>query len=162
MALTQLVTCPIPFSILYADMLRILLLLGPNLEDVDNFYNKKYGDSARRLKLLQDRYGRATELPNTMDKDELEELMGALLELRGQLRKLQWYGEVNRRGFVKITKKLDKKLDKHATQQRYLESKVDNKNFATNHNLSETVKTINDWLSILGDVKVQDDGSSTT
>lgn len=88
--------------------------------------------------------------------------MGALLELRGQLRKLQWYGEVNRRGFIKITKKLDKKVGRQSTQRRYLESKVDTKDFATNLALSDTVKTINDWLSILGDVKVQDDSSSTT
>ncbi|KAL8882235.1 MAG: hypothetical protein Q9198_000734 [Flavoplaca austrocitrina] len=132
-----------------------------NLEDVDTFYNKKYSDAARRLKLLQDRYGRATELPNTLDKDELEDLMGALLELRGQLRKLQWYGEVNRRGFIKITKKLDKKVGHLSTQRRYLETKVDPKDFATNLALSETVNSINDWLSLLGDIKIPDDASST-
>lgn len=96
-----------------------------------------------------------------MDKDEAEDLIGALLELRGQLRNLQWYGEVNRRGFVKITKKLDKKVARDSTQRRYLESKVDQKQFATNVGLSETMKTVNDWLSILGDVKLYDDSSST-
>ncbi|KAL8890164.1 MAG: hypothetical protein Q9215_002639 [Flavoplaca cf. flavocitrina] len=135
--------------------------LDRNLEDVDTFYNKKYSDAARRLKLLQDRYGRATESPNTLDKDELEDLMGALLELRGQLRKLQWYGEVNRRGFIKITKKLDKKVGHLSTQRRYLETKVDPKDFATNLALSETVSSINDWLSLLGDIKIPDDASST-
>ena len=87
--------------------------------------------------------------------------MGALLELRGQLRKLQWYGEVNRRGFVKITKKLDKKVAQNSTQRRYLESKVDPKQFAINVELTETMKTVNDWLSKLGDVKIRDDNSST-
>ena len=87
--------------------------------------------------------------------------MGALLELRGQLRKLQWYGEVNRRGFVKITKKLDKKVAQNSTQRRYLESKVDPKQFATNVELTETMKRVNDWLSKLGDVKIRDDNSST-
>lgn len=91
----------------------------------------------------------------------MEDLMGALLELRGQLRNLQWYGEVNRRGFVKITKKLDKKVGQTATQRRYLESKVDPKQFATNVELTETVKAVNDWLSKLGDVKIKDDSSST-
>jgi SPX domain protein involved in polyphosphate accumulation len=38
------------------------------------------------------------------------DLREALLDLRYHLRRLQWYGEVNRRGFVKITKKLDKKV----------------------------------------------------
>ena len=132
-----------------------------NLEDVDAFYNRKFGDASRRFKLLQDRYGKATEVPQDLDLDELEDLMGALLELRGQLRKLQWYGEVNRRGFVKITKKLDKKVAQASTQRRYLETKVDTKDFATNIALSDTVKTINDWLSVLGEVKIQDDASST-
>ena len=89
--------------------------------------------------------------------------MAALLELRGNLRKLQWYGEVNRRGFVKITKKLDKKVGTQA-QKRYLETKVDPTPFATNARVSETLRRINDWLSILGDQKVAaaaDDASST-
>ncbi|KAL8731180.1 MAG: hypothetical protein Q9166_003587 [cf. Caloplaca sp. 2 TL-2023] len=143
------------------DTAEFFFSLDRNLEDVDTFYNKKYADAARRLKLLQDRYGRVTELPIAMDKDELEDLIGALLELRGQLRKLQWYGEVNRRGFIKITKKLDKKVGRISTQHRYLETKVDTKDFTTNIDLSVIVKTINDWLSMLGDVKVQDDNSST-
>lgn len=87
--------------------------------------------------------------------------MGALLELRSQLRKLQWYGEVNRRGFIKITKKLDKKVANASTQKRYLESKVDPKQFATNLALSHTMKTVNDWLSALGELKIPDDASST-
>jgi glycerophosphodiester phosphodiesterase len=86
--------------------------------------------------------------------------MGALLELRGQLRKLQWFGEVNRRGFLKITKKLDKKVSRSPTQQRYTENKVDPKPFATNIALSEAMKNINNWLSALGDAKGQDDARS--
>ena len=132
-----------------------------NLEDVDQFYNKKYADAARRLKLLHDRYGRSLDAAIGLDREEVEDLMGALLELRGQLRKLQWYGEVNRRGFVKITKKLDKKVAQKSTQRRYLESKVDPKQFATNVELTETMKAVNDWLSKLGDVKIRDDSSST-
>jgi glycerophosphodiester phosphodiesterase len=86
--------------------------------------------------------------------------MGALLELRGQLRKLQWYGEVNRRGFIKILKKLDKKIPNTLTQQRYLASKVDPKQFATNYRLSQDMRAINDWLSTLGEAKIIDDNSS--
>ena len=128
---------------------------------MDHFYNKKYGDAIRRLKLLQDRYGRSFDIANGIDEDEREDLMGALLELRGQLRKLKWYGETNRQGFVKITKKLDKKLKQTATQRRYLESKVDPKQFATNVHLLETTKIINDWLEKLGDIKIHDDSIST-
>ena len=128
---------------------------------MDDFYNKKYADAARRLKLLQDRYGESTKDTYSVDKDEAEDLMGALLELRSQLRKLQWYGEVNRRGFIKITKKLDKKVANASTQRRYLETKVDPKQFATNVELLSTMKTVNEWLAILSDLKVSDDSSST-
>ena len=135
--------------------------LDRNLEDVDQFYSKKYGDAIRRLKLLHERYGRSLDSANDIDEDEREELMAALLELRGQLRKLKWYGETNRQGFVKITKKLDKKLKQNPTQRRYLESKVDPKQFATNIYLLETTKMLNDWIEKLGEIKIRDDNSST-
>ena len=134
--------------------------LDRNLEDVDEFYNKKFGDASRRLKLLQDRYGTFVEAWNGLDSNEYEELMTALLELRGQLRKLQWFGEVNRRGFLKITKKLDKKVPNVCTQQRYMVSKVDPKPFASNSSLAQAMKTINDWLSALGERKATDDAES--
>jgi glycerophosphodiester phosphodiesterase len=112
------------------------------------------------LKLLQDRYGSSAKDPAVLDRNEIDELMGALLELRGQLRKLQWFGEVNRRGFIKITKKLDKKVPNVCTQQRYLAAKVEPKPFATNLTLGSSMKVINDWLSILGDTKGKDDAMS--
>ncbi|MDI1486639.1 MAG: Glycerophosphocholine phosphodiesterase [Ramalina farinacea] len=144
-----------------ADTAEFFYSLDRNLEDVDNFYNKKYSDATRRLKLLRDRYGSIAVEGRLIDREEVEDLMGALLELRGLLRKLQWYGEVNRRGFVKITKKLDKKVGHRATQSRYLQSKVDTKQFATNADLNHTINIANDWLSKLGDAKIRDDGSST-
>ena len=142
-------------------MAGFFFTLDRNLEDVDGFYNRKYNDAARRLKLLQDQYGKSSDGPSALDRDEMEDLVGALLELRGSLRKLQWYGEVNRRGFVKITKKLDKKVPTH-NQGRYVESKVDIRPFAahTDH-LLELIKTTNEWLSKLGDIKGVYDGSST-
>lgn len=96
-----------------------------------------------------------------LEPEDVEDLLAALLELRGQLRKLQWYGEVNRRGFIKITKKLDKKVPGAQAQKRYLETKVDPSPFATNTRLSQALKRINDWLSVLGEQKVHDDASST-
>jgi glycerophosphodiester phosphodiesterase len=138
-------------------VLEFFFSLDRNLEDVDDFYNKKFGDASRRLKLLQDRYGTSEQAFNVLDSNECEELMTALLELRGQLRKLQWFGEVNRRGFLKITKKVDKKVANVCTQQRYMASKVDPKAFATNGSLSQAMKTINDWLSGLGDRKAVGD-----
>lgn len=127
---------------------------------MDYFYNKKHHDFSRRLKLLEDRYGNSLDGRQRLDGEDREDLLAALLELRGQLRKLQWYGEVNRRGFIKITKKLDKRVGGQA-QKTYLESKVDPAPFASNARVSEALKRINDWLSVLGDQKVADDASST-
>ena len=128
---------------------------------MDYFYNKKYADFARRFKLLEDRFGHSLATSSRLEAEEIEDLLAALLELRGQLRKLQWYGEVNRRGFIKITKKLDKKVPGAQAQMRYLSTKVDPAPFATNSRLSDFMKRINDWLSVLGDEKVVDDASST-
>lgn len=86
--------------------------------------------------------------------------MGALLELRNQLRNLQWFGEINRRGFVKITKKLDKKVPEIATQHRYISTKVDPKPFAKDGNTSRLLVDINRWLSVLGDAQHIDDSKS--
>ena len=135
--------------------------LDRNLEDVEGFYNKKYADAARRLKLLQDRYGKYERSIGTISKDEVEDIMEVLLELRSQLKHLQWYGEVNRRGFVKITKKLDKKIDQQATQKRYLETKVDPKQFATNTQLLGIRNVVNDWIAKLTEASNRDDASST-
>ncbi|KAI1916626.1 Glycerophosphocholine phosphodiesterase [Ophidiomyces ophidiicola] len=135
--------------------------LDRNLEDVDHFYNKKFADCSRRLKLLDERFGHSVVASQRPDVEDLEDLLAALLELRGQLRKLQWYGEVNRRGFIKITKKLDKKLPGAQAQMRYLSTKVDPSPFATNARLSSCMKDVNDWLSVLGDQKAVDDASST-
>ncbi|KAL5393337.1 hypothetical protein DPSP01_000160 [Paraphaeosphaeria sporulosa] len=143
------------------DLAEFFFSLDRNLEDVDGFYNKKYAEYNRRLKLLERRYGRAAQLPEGIDRDEKEDLIGALLELRSALRNLQWYGEVNRRGFIKITKKLDKKITGVTTQQRYLQSKVYPKAFAHNIPLGKNLKDINDWLSGLNEVKTFDDTGSS-
>ncbi|KAL4904912.1 hypothetical protein BDW74DRAFT_153771 [Aspergillus multicolor] len=142
-----------------ADLAGFFYSLDRNLEDVDHFYNKKYADFSRRLKLLLDRYAQNLD-GSHLDSDDVEDLLAALLELRGQFRKLQWYGEVNRRGFNKITKKLDKKVGAQA-QQKYLETKVEPLPFASNTKVTEALKKINDWLSALGDQKTFDDASST-
>ena len=128
-----------------------------NLEDVDQFYNKKFADFSRRLKLLEERYGSSREAAQQLDAEEVEDLIPALLELRGQLRKLQWYGEVNRRGFIKITKKLDKKIPSAQAQKKYLDLKVDPSAFATNAQLVHAVTKINDWLPLLNDTKKRSD-----
>ncbi|KAI1817626.1 glycerophosphodiester phosphodiesterase GDE1 [Poronia punctata] len=143
------------------DLAEFLFALDRNLEDVDSFYNKKFAEAHRRLKLLQDRYGQRPEILVGLDDQESEELMGALLELRNQLRNLQWFGEINRRGFVKITKKLDKKVPQTTRMQdQYITTLVDPKPFAKDTTVVRLINEINKWLSILGDAQNHDDAGS--
>ncbi|KAK4043531.1 Glycerophosphoryl diester phosphodiesterase family-domain-containing protein [Parachaetomium inaequale] len=146
------------------DLAEFFFDLDRNLEDVDSFYNKKFADACRRLKVLQDRYGSSPDVVANLDDDEIEELMGALLELRSQLRKLQWFGEINRRGFVKITKKLDKKIPNTTTptttQHRYISTKVDPRPFAKDTTIARLLSEINKWISVLGDSHHVDDAKS--
>ena len=101
-----------------------------------------------------------SRLPDGMEAQDVEDLHSALLELRAQYRMLLWFGEVNKRGFVKITKKLNKKIPSSTAQGRYLKTKVDPKPFATNNKLMLDVRAINEWLAVLKDVKVADDDAS--
>ena len=140
--------------------IEFFFVLDRNLEDVDSFYNKKFADIDRRLRLLQDRYGTSPDVAANLDQDEVEELMGALLELRSQLRNLQWFGEINRRGFVKITKKLDKKVPNTTTQHRYIATKVDPCPFARDTNTMKVMAKVNRWLLALGDSNHLDDARS--
>ncbi|CAK7201958.1 Glycerophosphocholine phosphodiesterase [Sporothrix eucalyptigena] len=143
-----------------ADLAEFFFALDRNLEDVDSFYNKKFADIDRRLRLLQDRYGTSPEVAANLDQDEVEEMMGALLELRSQLRNLQWFGEINRRGFVKITKKLDKKVPNTTTQHRYIATKVDPCPFARDTTITRVMAKVNRWLLALGDANQLDDARS--
>ncbi|KAG0130353.1 Glycerophosphoryl diester phosphodiesterase family-domain-containing protein [Tuber indicum] len=155
-----------------ADLAPFFFELDRNLELVDSFFNKRFAEYQRRLNLLHGRYdqhfdglfnsengrlksGESTELSGSdvygldLDRGDVAELLGALLELRSGLRKLQWYGEVNRRGFVKILKKTDKKANLCA-QRRYLESKVNTKPFASAAGVILAMKKVNQWLSKVG------------
>ncbi|KAF8543531.1 glycerophosphocholine phosphodiesteras-like protein Gde1 [Trichophaea hybrida] len=142
------------------DLAPFFFALDRNIETVDTFFNKRLADAHRRLKSLRGRYeehfdlspsDHASKTPDGygLDRDEMGEILGALLELRSMLRKIQWYGEVNRRGFIKILKKVDKKTGS-TVQRRYLESKVMPKAFAYATEALSTMKTINLWLSKVG------------
>ena len=117
------------------------------------------------MKLLEDRYGYSMEGIHPLEPEDRHDLREALLDLRYHLRRLQWYGEVNRRGFVKITKKLDKKVGAQA-QKRYLETKVDPAPFASNARAIKAQERINAWMAVITDQskaeeKLADDASST-
>ncbi|CAG8125952.1 unnamed protein product [Penicillium salamii] len=148
-----------------ADLAGFFYSLDRNVEDVDYFYNKKYAEFARRLKLLEERYGYSMEGRHPLEPEDRHDLREALLDLRYHFRRLQWYGEVNRRGFIKITKKLDKKVGAQA-QKRYLETKVDPTPFASNSRVFQSQDRINAWMAIItdqskADDKIADDASST-
>ncbi|GKT47093.1 glycerophosphocholine phosphodiesterase GDE1 [Colletotrichum spaethianum] len=142
------------------DLAEFFFALDRNLEDVDSFYNRKLGEAVRRLNLLRDRYGRIHDLVSNLDEDETEELMGALYEMRIMLRNLNWFAEINRRGFVKITKKLDKKLPETASQHRYISTKVDPLPFAKDTTGTRLLAEINKWISALGEARNIDDSKS--
>ena len=116
---------------------------------------------SRRLKLLQNRYGREATFWQVADKEEVEDILGVALELRNHLRNLQWYGEVNRRGFTKILKKKDKKIPSSKTQQQYLRQRVDPRPFASNAQLNRDLNVINTWLSKLTELKSREDWSES-
>ncbi|ODQ80882.1 hypothetical protein BABINDRAFT_183266 [Babjeviella inositovora NRRL Y-12698] len=128
--------------------------LDRNVEQVDDFYNKQYSEYERRLRKLAALLGGSTSqlalnLAAVMDEDEVEELISVFLELRNGLRNLKWFGELNKRGFQKILKKLDKKV---GTQQRaaYLHARVNALPFAHEGDILKHLALINGHLGSLG------------
>lgn len=98
--------------------------------------------------MLVDKYNPADTKTQELDPEELEDLINTILELRSQFRKLQWYSEVNKRGFVKILKKLDKKIHLN-TQKRYLNSKVLVLPFANASTVEAKLSLINQYIEEL-------------
>lgn len=131
------------------ELARFFFHVDSNVEGVDEFYTKKFLDYERRLKKIIAVFPKNAEDIN--DLEEYDDLVDILLELRNCFRNLKWFGEINRRGFVKILKKLDKKA---GTKQQdiYLKMKVYPLSFC---NESESVKCltlINDHLNHLSTV----------
>ncbi|GME81870.1 unnamed protein product [Ambrosiozyma monospora] len=116
------------------ELASFFFMLDRNIEKVDEFYNKQYTEYQRRLKRISailnlnsnNKNGNGNMINSGQngisgsphgydigvvfqDEEEAEELIGILLELRNGFRNLKWFGELNRRGFRKILKKLDKK-----------------------------------------------------
>lgn len=116
-----------------------------NIESVDAFYNLKYSEYSRRLKHVVERITPLEKLSH-ISEDEIEDIVDVLLSLRSQFRKLQWYAEVNKRGFVKILKKLDKKLNVHI-QTKVLGSKVFTLGLANGNALDDKLAIVNNYLS---------------
>lgn len=142
--------------------------LDRNIEKVDQFYNGKFNEYHRRLSkiitLLEVKEGK---IHHQIDSDEeLDEIISILLELKNVFRNLKWFGELNHKGFVKILKKLDKKMvslsemsNNHLENQlinlpsnnkeNYLSTRVDALPFANEADLMNDLEVINTILNQL-------------
>jgi glycerophosphoryl diester phosphodiesterase/ankyrin repeat protein len=131
------------------DLARFFFHIDSNVEIVDDFYTKKYSDYEKRLKKIMAVF--PTNNASTADLEEYDDLVDILLELRNCFRNLKWYAELNRRGFVKILKKLDKKA---GTKKKdfYLQTKVYPLSFCNESELVKCLSLINDYLNILSTV----------
>lgn len=158
--------------------------LDRDIERVSEFYNTKLAEYTRRLQrivhVLGYTDGKVTREADTTD--ELDEIVSILLELRLAYRNLKWFGELNQKGFVKILKKLDKKLAYIATlandqlrsespdgngtnmpvvdlprnnKDAYLATRVNALPFANGLDLGAGLETISEILVQLGDMQAQ-------
>lgn len=121
-----------------------------NVEIVDNFYNSKFSEFSRRLRHVEQQCALMWQQVTHDEADETEkqEIIGMLLELRSHLRNLQWYAEVNKRGFTKILKKFDKKVGTQA-QSQYLSSKIMILGFSNGKDVTEKIDIISKLLEDL-------------
>ena len=156
-----------------------------NIESVDAFYNAKAKEYERRLLKIIDVVGyKNGQLDYKLEsQDELDEIINILVELRVLFRNLKWYGELNHRGFIKILKKLDKKLtfilktenkqeaeekekeekgiiDKaqgdgisNQNKEAYLTTRIDALPFAHESEISQQLDTIHKILQQLGNLR---------
>jgi glycerophosphoryl diester phosphodiesterase/ankyrin repeat protein len=119
--------------------------LDRNLEEVDDFYNRQYAEHERRLKKIT---MIVTSLSDDVEGEEIDEIIGVLVELRFNFRNLKWFGELNKRGFVKILKKLDKKTGT-SQQNAYLNSRIYPLPFANEGDIVKCLSLINDYLNAI-------------
>lgn len=122
-------------EVISAVLSQFFFELDRDIEKVSEFYNTKFNDYHRRaervINVLGYTNGKITHEVDTTD--ELDEIVSILLELRTVYRNLKWFGELNHKGFVKILKKLDKKL-------LYLMELANDHLLSTSNNVSEVPK----------------------
>ncbi|KAI3403559.2 GDE1 [Candida oxycetoniae] len=137
-----------------------------NIESVDEFYNTKFKEYDRRLiKIVQVLDYKDNVVNHKVEsKEELDEIINILIELRVLFRNLKWFGELNHRGFIKILKKLDKKLTSilnegnvsgelsNNNKEAYLTTRIDALPFANESELSNKLDIIYKLLSQLGTI----------
>ncbi|AMD19633.1 HCL518Cp [Eremothecium sinecaudum] len=78
--------------------------------------------------------------------EDIAEIISILIELRSQFRNLKWYGELNRRAFTKILKKLDKKVGTKQ-QHSYLKARITPLSFSNDSDIVSHLSLINEILN---------------
>lgn len=141
---------PLNDEAVQAELSTFFFKLDRNIEQVESFYNFQLSEYERRLKRVS--HAIASSQKNgaklELDKDEYEELLGILLELRGRFRNLKWFAELNKRGFIKILKKLDKKAGTNK-QVYYLSLRIFPCSFASETELLSALGQIGTLLETL-------------
>lgn len=118
-----------------------------NLQTVDLFYGSKFYEYNQRLSHLQTQTEKC-QTQNGSSNGDYSELLILLFELRAKMRNLQWYADVNKRGFIKILKKMDKKAGTNA-QTSYTELRLSTKEFADGSKILSMIKLACDLIQKL-------------
>ena len=98
------------------NIIAILFQLDRELEKVNTFYMYKRSQIDRRFWIVSEKYNQyckatsyylepSTTTTEETSHDDTKELISALQETRAQMRRIQWFAEMNAQGFRKILKK---------------------------------------------------------
>lgn len=82
----------------------------------------------------------------TEEAEDWSEVLAILIELRSHFRNLKWYGELNKRAFRKILKKLDKKVGT-SQQETITQSRIVPLEFANDTEINRDLHIINELLN---------------
>lgn len=116
------------------------------LRDLQLSQQHPEGSDSGRNGHMQNSESKTGLAPSTHDiSDALDEVLSMLLELRSHFRNLKWYGELNKRAFIKILKKLDKKVGTHQ-QQAYLQARILPLEFSNDSEVTKSLATVNEFL----------------
>lgn len=156
--------------------------LNESIEVVDQFFNAKFFEYNKRLarvvELLnyQETPAGATISLEVIDNQlELNEILANLVELKGKVHNLKWFGNLNNKAIIKILKKLDKKLSvlinldidaevalQNNNKQVYVSKKFNELPFANQQSLDKLLELIKNVIQLLGNQEVPSNIDSAT
>ncbi|CDO95235.1 unnamed protein product [Kluyveromyces dobzhanskii CBS 2104] len=84
----------------------------------------------------------------TDEAEDWAEVLAILIELRSHFRNLKWYGELNKRAFTKILKKLDKKVGT-SQQQPITQARIAPLEFSNDTEINRNLHAINKLLNTI-------------